>query len=44
MEQNINDKIDEVVIWLRKQVNNCGAKGLVVGISGCGFRSSGLFD
>ncbi len=34
MGQNINDKIDEVVIWLRKQVNNCGAKGLVVGISG----------
>ena len=34
MKQNINIRINEVVLWLREQVNNCGAKGLVVGISG----------
>lgn len=34
MNQDINNKIDKVAEWLRDQVNNCGAKGLVVGISG----------
>ncbi|MGB4312314.1 MAG: NAD(+) synthase [Natronincolaceae bacterium] len=34
MDRNIYNKIDEVVTWLREQVNSCGAKGLVVGISG----------
>jgi len=34
MNQQINKEIDEVIVWLREQVNNAGAKGLVVGISG----------
>lgn len=34
MDQQIHKKIDEVVMWLREQVNNSGAKGLAVGISG----------
>lgn len=34
MDKLIHEKIDEVVMWLRDQVNNAGAKGLVVGISG----------
>jgi len=34
MEQQVHKKIDEAVLWLREQVNNAGAKGLVVGISG----------
>lgn len=34
MDQQIHKKIDETVIWLREQVNNAGAKGLAVGISG----------
>ena len=34
MRQDINAGINEVVLWLREQVNNCGARGLLVGISG----------
>ena len=34
MSQEINKNIENVVSWLRDQVNNAGAKGLVVGISG----------
>lgn len=34
MDQQIHKKIDEVILWLREQVNNAGAKGLAVGISG----------
>lgn len=34
MERSMYNKIDKVVTWLREQVNGCGAKGLVVGISG----------
>lgn len=34
MTQEIQKNIDQVVEWLREQVNNAGAKGLTVGISG----------
>lgn len=34
MDRSIYNKIDEVVTWLREQVNNSGSEGLVVGISG----------
>lgn len=34
MDKDIYGRIDEVILWLREQVNNCGAKGLIVGISG----------
>ncbi|HZK57183.1 MAG TPA: NAD(+) synthase [Clostridia bacterium] len=30
----MRNKIDKVVVWLREQASNAGAKGLVVGISG----------
>lgn len=33
-QEEIHKKIDKVVMWLRDQVNNAGAKGLAVGISG----------
>lgn len=34
MNRKVYEKIDEIIIWLRKQVNDSGSKGLVVGISG----------
>lgn len=34
MNKNIDANIDKVVMWLREQVQNTGAKGLLVGISG----------
>ncbi len=34
MNKEMHEKIDKVVMWLRDSVQNAGAKGLVVGISG----------
>ncbi|SHK06181.1 NAD(+) synthase [Paramaledivibacter caminithermalis] len=39
MNKNIDKKINHVVEWLRKQVNDSGTNGLVVGLSG-GIDSS----
>lgn len=34
MDKNINDVIDSLVQWLRQEVNEAGAKGVIYGLSG----------